>query len=296
MHTTLLASNSLLTVRAYHCDAQPGSPAVTEQHDSHSVSYVRRGSFGYHTLGRSFELVAGSVLVGRPGDEFRCTHEHHDGGDECLAFHLSPGFVDLLGGAPARWASTGLPPLPELMTMGELAQAAADGHADVGVDEAGAVLAQRFVALAHDGATTTATGAPRPGPARLRALDRRRAVEAALWIDAHSHLPLDLDAMAASQDLSSFHFLRPFGRVLGVTPHQYLLRSRLRHAARLLAQREDRGITDVAYDVGFADLSNFTRRFHQAAGVSPRAYRQASRGERKIFQDRIARLFHDRRS
>ena len=58
--------------------------------------------------------------------------------------------------------------------------------------------------------------------------------------------------------------------MLGVTPHQYLVRSRLRRAARLLADGA-RSISDVAFDVGFGDLSNFVRTFHRAAGVSPRA-------------------------
>jgi AraC-like DNA-binding protein len=74
--------------------------------------------------------------------------------------------------------------------------------------------------------------------------------------------------------------------VLGVTPHQYLVRSRLRHAARLLAD-QDRAITDVAYDIGFNDLSNFVRTFGRAAGVSPLKFRKASRGDRKIFQERL---------
>jgi AraC-like DNA-binding protein len=80
--------------------------------------------------------------------------------------------------------------------------------------------------------------------------------------------------------------LRVFASVLGLTPHQYLVRSRLRHAARLLAD-EARSITDVALDVGFGDLSNFVRTFHRAAGVSPGTFRRAARGDRKIFQDRL---------
>jgi len=64
------------------------------------------------------------------------------------------------------------------------------------------------------------------------------------------------------------------------------LRSRLRHAARQLAD-DDKPVTDVAYDVGFNDLSNFVRTFHRAAGVSPLKFRQASRGMRKIFQERL---------
>jgi AraC-like DNA-binding protein len=47
-------------------------------------------------------------------------------------------------------------------------------------------------------------------------------------------------------------------------------------------------ITDVAYTIGFGDLSNFVRTFHRAAGVSPLRFRHASRGMRKIFQDRPA--------
>ena len=44
---------------------------------------------------------------------------------------------------------------------------------------------------------------------------------------------------------------------------------------------------DVALDVGFGDLSNFVRTFQRAAGVSPRRFRQAARGDRKILQDRL---------
>jgi AraC-like DNA-binding protein len=123
---------------------------------------------------------------------------------------------------------------------------------------------------------------------RPSAADRRRAVEAALRIDAHAAEPISLNGCAREAGLSSFHFLRVFSAVLGVTPHQYLVRSRLRHAARLLAD-DDRAVTDVALDVGFADLSNFVRTFRRAAGVSPRGFRNAARGDRKIFQERLAR-------
>jgi len=105
------------------------------------------------------------------------------------------------------------------------------------------------------------------------AADRRRAVEAALWIDEHSAEPITLDAGARAAGLSMFHFLRVFSRVLGVTPHQYLVRCRLRHAGRLLAENAE-SITDIALRVGFGDLSNFVRTFRRAAGVSPGRFRR----------------------
>ena len=109
-----------------------------------------------------------------------------------------------------------------------------------------------------------------------------------MWIAAHSTQAVALAGAARAAGLSPFHFLRLFSRVLGVTPHQYLVRVRLSHAARLLAD-DARAITEVALDVGFGDLSNFVRSFHRAAGVSPRAFRRAALGrsaqDRKIFQE-----------
>lgn len=74
-----------------------------------------------------------------------------------------------------------------------------------------------------------------------------------MWIDAHSHQTLSLETMASYVQLSQFHFLRLFASVLGVTPHQYLVLTRLRRAARLLAETTQ-PITQVALDTGFTDL------------------------------------------
>jgi AraC-like DNA-binding protein len=278
MAATTLLQHGAITVSDYRCTAGPDDAPFVELHRQHSISYVRSGSFGLHTRGRSFELVTGSILVGHPGDEYVCSHDHHVCGDECLSFFLSPDLVDSIGGIADIWHSGSIPPLPELMVLGELAQAAADGRSDVGLDEVGHAFTARFADVVSGGGQK---------PTRAVARDRRRAVETALWIDTHSHRSINLEQAALEARLSPFHFLRLFTKVLGVTPHQYLVRSRLRRAARLLAD-DERPITDVAYDVGFGDLSNFVRTFHRAAGVSPRGFRQASRGDRKILQERLA--------
>ena len=277
MKVTPLLQRQSISVSDFRCSAGPGDTPFVERHHCHSISFVRKGSFGCRSRGRLFELVAGSVLVGHPGGEYVCSHDHVRG-DECLSFFLQPELVQAIGDQGDIWQIGCAPPLPELMVLGELAQAAADGRSDIGLDEVGQLFASRFVEVVCG---------RRAKPASATGRDRRRAVETALWIDAHSPRPIDLDAAAAQAGISPFHFLRLFSTVLGVTPHQYLVRSRLRHAARLLADH-DRSVTDVAYDVGFGDLSNFVRTFHRAAGVSPLRFRQASRGVRKILQDRLA--------
>jgi AraC family transcriptional regulator len=278
MAVTTVLQHASLSVVDYRCTAAPGEPPFTEVHGAYSMAYVRSGSFGYRSRGQSYELVAGSVLVGRPGDEYECTHDHATG-DQCLSFQLDPAVVDAIGERAALWQSAAVPPLPELMVVGELGQAALDGRSDVGIDEVGLWFTTRFLEIM--------SGRPFEAP-RIGARDRRRAVHAALWIDDHASEPIQLDDAAREAGLSEFHFLRLFTRVLGVTPKQYVIRSRLRRAARLLAE-DARQITDIAYEVGFGDLSNFVRTFHRAAGVSPRGFRRVSRGDRKLIQDRLAR-------
>jgi AraC family transcriptional regulator len=265
MAATKLFAGAGLEVYDYRCGYGPGDRPFVESHSRYSLAYVRRGSFGLEARGRRHELVAGALMVGYPGDEYMCTHEHHGCGDECLSFQLTPEAMDALGGKAGAWHAGGVPPLAELMVLGELAQAAAEGRSDVGLEEIGLLFAFRFQKRFSDG---------KAQKLQVSAAGRRRAVEAALWIDAHCHEDIDLQATAAQADLSPFHFLRIFAKSIGVTPHQYLLRSRLRRAAKLLMEKE-RSVTDIALDVGFADLSNFVRCFHRAAGVPPGRFRSA---------------------
>src|SRR6266481_1934203 len=162
--TTLLQGKSI-SVRDFRCTAVPGDKPFVEQYACHSISYVRKGSFGCHSRGRFFELVAGSVLVGHPGDEYVCTHDHVCG-DECLSFFLTPDLVEAIGARPEIWQVGAMPPLPELMVLGELAQAAAEGKSDVGLDEIGQIFANRFVEVVSG--HRPKRGRPRRGAAAAR--------------------------------------------------------------------------------------------------------------------------------
>lgn len=265
----------MLTVLDYRCTAGPNDKPFWEKHCLHSISYVRKGNFGYHAHGRSFELVAGSVLVGSPNKEYQCTHEHHVCGDECLSFQLLPELIDIVAPKFRHWDIGSVPPVMELVGFGELAQAAAENRCDLSVEEVAYMFITRFIEV---------VAGNKRNLAKLRLRDRKRAVDSALRIDESANQPLNLETLAKEVGLSPFHFLRIFKDSIGVTPHQYLVRSRIRRASRLLAT-ESCPVTDVGLDVGFLDISNFIRTFHRATGVSPAKFRQASRGNRKIFQE-----------
>jgi AraC family transcriptional regulator len=260
----------------WRCGAGPQDPLRTEWHAQHSLSYVLRGSFGCRCRGQHRELARGALFVGHAGDEYLCTHEHHGGGDACLSFAFDAELVEQIGGDARAWQCVAMPPHPALVALGELARATAAGRTQLALDEIGIGLASRLIAL-QAGSTS---------PVRKpSARERRRAMLAAEWIDAHSATAVDLDAAAAQAGCSRCHFLRLFTRVVGVTPHQYLIRCRLRRAARMLAE-DSLPVTQVALDCGFGDLSNFVRSFGRAAGHSPAAFRRLAQGRelRKILQ------------
>ncbi|MFY3746370.1 hypothetical protein ACOQFB_20850 [Anaeromyxobacter sp. Red801] len=103
MEIAVLHRAACATVVDYRCRARPGDPAVEERHRDLSLSYVRRGTFGYRSRGAAHELVAGATLVGHAGEAYRCTHDHHGGGDECLSFQFSADALEALGAAPRPW-------------------------------------------------------------------------------------------------------------------------------------------------------------------------------------------------
>jgi AraC-like DNA-binding protein len=91
-------------------------------------------------------------------------------------------------------------------------------------------------------------------------------------IDEEPGIPHDLASLSRIARLSAYHFLRTFQGVTGTTPHQYVLRARLRSAALRLKIERAR-ILDIALACGFGDVSNFNRTFRAEFGVSPRAWR-----------------------
>jgi AraC-like DNA-binding protein len=78
--------------------------------------------------------------------------------------------------------------------------------------------------------------------------------------------------MARAAHLSSAHFSREFRRVLGESPHQYLLTRRLERAAALL-RTTDWSVADVCVAVGLTSVGSFTTSFGRMFGKTPTAYR-----------------------
>jgi Helix-turn-helix domain len=80
----------------------------------------------------------------------------------------------------------------------------------------------------------------------------------------------------------------PRHQVIGLAPHQYLLRCRLQNAQKLLSTDAGRSIGDVAAEAGFADQAHLARHFRCAFGKSLQQFRRAHK-ETKQSARRVLR-------
>ena len=241
------------------CTAGPRDPRFEEQHAIPTIAIVLSGSFQYRSTSGRAVMTPGSLLFGHPGHYFECSHEHAVG-DRCVSFQYDPThFADVVpSGQSGR-----LPPVRSISALTSSVYAALAGSSSASWEELAVALAGQ-TARSVDSVTLEAES---------------RVTRVVRMIDNEPAADTSLDRLASETHLSPYHFLRTFQRVTGVTPHQYILRMRLRRAAVRLAT-DDARVIDIAFESGFTDLSNFNRTFRAEFGVSPRTYRRDSAARR----------------
>lgn len=211
-------------------------------------------------------MTPGSLLLGNSGQCFSCGHEHGTG-DRCVSFSYSPELFERLAADAAtstmNFKSLRIPPIRDLAPLVARASAALAGGDPLKCEELSIKVAAKAVQLERGIA---------PRRIAAEACSLARVTQAVRAMEKHPDHRHGLASLAQGANLSPYHFLRTFEALTGTTPHQYLLRIRLRGAAIRLRTEAIR-ILDVALDCGFGDVSNFNHAFRAEFGVSPRVYR-----------------------
>jgi AraC-like DNA-binding protein len=251
------------------CTAGPHDRPFEEEHALTSVSVVLDGVFSYRSpLGRA-TMTPGALLLSNRGSAYRCSHAFCRG-DRCLSFQFAAELVEETAAdiKELRRATFNLPRLPPRAgTIGavDAARRLASGRLVAAEAEALAIALLALALTAEDG-----------GEAAISHADERRVAALLAHLHAHFDEPIELADLAALVGVGRHHVLRLFRRVVGTTPHAYLLGYRLRRAAAALEAGGER-VVDVALANGFSDLSDFTRRFRAAFGAPPAAHRRRMR-------------------
>jgi transcriptional regulator GlxA family with amidase domain len=97
----------------------------------------------------------------------------------------------------------------------------------------------------------------------------RRVAGALTWIREHFTEPLEVDALARRVAMSASAFHAHFKAVTAMSPIQYQKHLRLQEARRLLLA-ETASAEAVAYQVGYASPSQFSREYARLFGEPPR--------------------------
>lgn len=86
---------------------------------------------------------------------------------------------------------------------------------------------------------------------------------------------LNLEELANLVEMSPCYFSKLFKQSTGITPHKYVIRTRIDRTKELLIQGK-MSIADIAQTVGFAHQSHLNLHFKRQLGVTPKQFRQNS--------------------
>jgi AraC family transcriptional regulator len=106
---------------------------------------------------------------------------------------------------------------------------------------------------------------PRPH-SKLSALHLRQFVE---YVHEHLSNELSLIELANQVNLSAYYFTRLVKNSLGLSPHQYVLKTRIERAKQLITFSQPLNLAEIGLQVGFYDHAHFTKAFKRLVGVSP---------------------------
>ncbi|HEV7320111.1 MAG TPA: AraC family transcriptional regulator [Ensifer sp.] len=228
------------------------------RHDTYAIGVTLGGVQTFQYRGESRFSNPGSIIIIHPD-------EVHDGGagtDIGLRYrmmYLQPerllAALDTAGGSL---------PFVAAPVVGDEALRQAIGEAvidlDHGIDELALddILARIAEGLCrHAGA----------GEIRSGKTDKIAVLRATDFLRANLDSPVGSPELEAISGLDRFTLARQFRKVLGTSPHRYLLMRRLERARQMIAKGES--LAGAALETGFADQAHFTRHFKRAYGLTP---------------------------
>lgn len=93
------------------------------------------------------------------------------------------------------------------------------------------------------------------------------------YIDNHYKEDIALSTITAAMNMNHFYLAHVFKAYSGYSPKQYQTRRRIGEAQNLLLST-DLGVTEVANAVGYDNVNNFHRIFHNLVGIPPARYKK----------------------
>lgn len=228
------------------------------RHDTYAIGVTLGGVQTFQYRGESRFSRPGSIIIIHPD-------EVHDGGAGTEAglryrmMYLQP--ERLLAALDETGRSLPFVPAPVVgdealrQAIGEAVMDLESGIEDLALDDILARIAEGL--CRHAGVDSIRSGKT----------DKHAVLEATDFLRANLERPVGSQELETVSGLDRFTLARQFRKVLGTSPHRYLLMRRLERARQMIAKGES--LAGAALETGFADQAHFTRHFKRAYGITP---------------------------
>ena len=257
---SLLAREHLLyVVCAGDFTYAPGYELTRSSFDSYLMEIILEGRVNIETEGERLTARAGqAVLI-----DCNKPHRYHsDTGWHALWVHFD--------GAPAKgYFSLILRQNGRVFATHRLQEAHEALQGIFDMFHQGQPLSETRMALYLTQALTALSESAEPAIMSGGAGPINRAVE---LINRRVGEEPSVTELARMVGLSEYHFIRVFRQLMGVTPGQYIIISRMNHAKYLL-KTTALSVGEIAAMAGYSSESMFTAAFRRTQGMTPTRYR-----------------------
>jgi AraC-like DNA-binding protein len=246
-----------------------GNAFSPHRHDTYALGLTLHGVQTFRYRGTERFSSPGNVIVLHP-DEL---HDGAAGTEDGLIYRMIYLPPDLIGAVDGYSHALPFVPDPVIADIG-LWQALAEILFDLSEEPSDLIMDDVVMRLAS-GLSRQAGASPRP----IARSAKSAVLRARDFIESHHTEVVHSEALEAASGLDRYELARQFRRMLGTSPHRYLIMRRLELAKRSIAA--GKGLAQSAADAGFADQAHFTRHFRKAFGMTPGhwlAMRSASSG------------------
>lgn len=272
----ILFSSHLYEVLDFKCECQECNQSKKEFNDRFSICFIRTGNFYYHTFRKQLDSYTGSVLVSKPGYEYKVTHPGNYP-DQCTLILFTNTFYQQLAeqlSDASRWffhnkdiQSLLLKASPSTEYLHNILFRTihAKSFAKLQVDELVIQLIEQVINSIGNGELVKEI------PHRLKKNHLATIETAKQYINENFTQDISLSALADHCHVSAFHFSRIFKSFTSHSPYQYLQEIRLKNAELLL--KTNMPVADIAFSSGFNSIDYFSSAFKKKYNLAPSAYR-----------------------
>jgi AraC-like DNA-binding protein/mannose-6-phosphate isomerase-like protein (cupin superfamily) len=239
------------------------------EHPYLTVGVVRRGIGTLWAAGVTHVMRPGDVVVIPSGEVHTGGLDDRGGMLSYMAVHAPAGLVAQAAGRDADAYA-----FPTLVIRDEvLANALARVDTALRVDQDPATAEAAIVAMME---RVVRRRSDVPDAPRRRGVPPFVHIARSLIDDCYAdHACTSLGSLSTVTNVSQFHLAREFKRATGLSPHQYVVQTRVRRAAQLLATGTP--ISAAAATVGFVDQAHLTTHFRRHLGMTPGSWQKSGR-------------------